>query len=156
MNRILPRIFRTVAALVACAVLSVSAIANPAAGADVRVEDGWIRSLPGDLPAGGYGTIVNDTAAEVVLVDVSSPDYGRVQIHQSYTTPEGNARMRQIKRLRIPAHGRVAFAPGGYHLMMMDARKPMQPGDRVQVELRFAGGSVVQATLLVRPASYGG
>ena len=44
-------------------------------------RDAWARWLPGDLPAGGYVTLVNSGERPISLIAVSSPDYALVSMH---------------------------------------------------------------------------
>jgi hypothetical protein len=118
----------------------------------VHATGAWIRVLPGTLPAGGYVTLRNDGDQPAVLTGASSPAYGSVMLHQS-STETGMGRMRMVDRLEVPPHGQVALSPGGYHLMLMDAPKPVQPGQTVQVTLRFADGSTLATGFLAKPAN---
>lgn len=117
----------------------------------LHAGDAWIRVLPGDLPAAGYVTLRNDGDQPAVLQSASSSAFGSVMLHQS-SSAAGMDRMRMVDQLQVPAHGQVALAPGGYHLMLMDARKPLQPGQTVQVTLRFADGSALTTGFAARSA----
>lgn len=124
-----------------------------AADADhVRASDAWIRVLPGNLPAGGYVTLHNDGDQPMTLLGARSSTYASVMLHQS-STRTGMGRMRMVERLDVPAHGEVALAPGGYHLMLMDAAKPVQPGQTVPVTLQFSDGSTLTTGFLAKPAN---
>jgi copper(I)-binding protein len=108
--------------------------------------------LPGALPAGAYVVLHNDGSAPVALTGASSPVYGEAMLHESSSTG-GMSRMRTIDALPIPAHGTQTLAPGGYHLMLMDAKHPVQPGDTVRVTLKFGDGSTLPVDFIARPAS---
>ena len=126
------------------------------APAGIHVTNAWIRSLPAGVPLAGYLTITNDSAQAVVLRGVSSPEFAMAHLHQSYTGPDGNSHMRMVPQLRIPAHGTVRLAPGGYHLMLMGPRKDLKPGDTATLELHFEGGKTVHVPMSVKPADYTG
>ncbi|SEI48311.1 copper chaperone PCu(A)C [Frateuria terrea] len=118
----------------------------------VHASDAWIRVMPANLPAGGYVSLRNDGDQPAVLDGASSAAYGSVMLHQS-STDTGMGRMRMVDSLTVPAHGQVALAPGGYHFMLMDAGKPVQPGQTVQVVLHFADGSTLGTDFLAKPAN---
>lgn len=118
----------------------------------IHVEHAWIRWLPADLPAAGYATIVNGGDGMQRLVTVNSPVYGSVMLHRSRLA-QGDSTMEMVDHLDIPAHGSVKLAPGGYHLMLMHAKHPVKPGDKVPMRLRFADGSVLQVDFSVLPAN---
>lgn len=137
-----------------CACLVAASVAAFAAtpAESVHVEHAWIRWLPANLPAAGYADIVNDGDSTVSLVHASSPDYGKVMLHQSRLA-EGDSTMVMVSRLDVPAHGSVSLAPGGYHLMLSHAAHPVKPGDTVPITLHFADGTSVQVGFKVMPAN---
>lgn len=139
-----------------CAVLFagllVAGLAHAGATTHVTASHAWIRVLPGALPASAYVVLRNDGAAPVALTGADTPAYGEAMLHES-SSAGGMSRMRMVAALPIPAHGTQALAPGGYHLMLMDARHPVQPGDTVHVTLKFGDGSTLPVDFLARPAS---
>ena len=118
----------------------------------IHASQGWIRVLPGSLPAGAYVTLKNTGDQPVALRNVSSTVYAEVMLHQS-TTAGGMGRMAMVDSLDIPAHGKVALAPGGYHLMLLQATHPIKIGDSIKLTLKFADGSHLDANFVARPAN---
>jgi copper(I)-binding protein len=118
----------------------------------VRADHAWIRVLPTGLPAGGYVTLSNRGDETAVLTGASSPRYAHAMLHQS-STEGGMGRMKMVDKVAIPAHGEVTFAPGGYHIMLMQASKPVQAGEQVPMTLQFADGSHLTVDFLARPAN---
>ena len=146
---------RSLAALFCGALLGavpLGATAGPADAAAVRASHAWIRVLPGDLPAAGYARLENRSGESIALVGARSASYRRIMLHESLTSG-GMSEMKRVSHLTIPAHGEAALAPGGYHLMLMDAVHPVKPGDKVTITLLFAGGSTRTVTFLAMPAN---
>jgi hypothetical protein len=148
-------------ALLAALALSIAAIAAPrpvhaasASGsheeAGVRIAQAWIRWLPANLPAGGYLTLINESARTVSLVAVQSPAYASVALHRTLTSG-GMSRMVPVAAIPVPAHTTVDFASLGYHLMLMQARQPVQPGQQLPLTLRFADGGTLRISAQVKP-----
>ena len=129
------------------------ACAPALAAPTLSATDAWIRWLPAGLPAGGYVVLHNDGAKAAELVGASSPDYAQTMLHQTLPGSGGEMRMVHVDKVVVPAHGSVAFKPGGYHIMLMHARHTVQPGDHVPMTLRFADGSVLKVDFEVRSAS---
>ena len=123
-----------------------------AATGHVTASHAWIRVLPGALPAGAYVTLRNDGDRAVALTGASSTAYGEAMLHES-SRAGGTSRMTMVAALAIPAHGTQALAPGGYHLMLMDAKHPVQSGDTVRITLRFGDGSTLPVDFIARPAN---
>lgn len=127
-------------------VLLLTAAAQPT----VTVSDGWMRALPGRLPAGGYFTLHNPTGKTLTLQSASSPACGMLMLHKSETM-SGMASMANVDTIDVRPGGTLEFSPGGYHLMCMNPT--LKPGDKVSVTLHFAGGANVTADFVVRGAN---
>jgi copper(I)-binding protein len=118
----------------------------------IRASHAWIRVLPGNLPAGAYVTLHNDSAQPVALTGASSAAYAEVMLHHS-STAGGMSRMSMVDTLTVPAHGEAVLAPAGYHLMLMKAKTPVKPGDTVPLTLKFSDGSTLATDFAARPAN---
>lgn len=139
--------------LAACAAaLALVALPNLAVAAPiVQASGAWIRWLPAGLPAGGYVTLRNTSARPVELIGADSPDYGNAMLHQSMSKG-GMSEMLHVEQVLIPAHGSVAFKPGSYHIMLMQRKNDVKPGDNVPITLKFAGGMTLRVDFEVRKA----
>lgn len=123
--------------------------AAQAAGTAITAQNAWVRWLPNNLPAGGYVTFKNDGKQNVDLVDVTSDDYGSVMMHQSVSSGS-TQKMTMVDKVTVPAHGSVSFAPGGYHLMLEEAKHKIAPGDTVRIKLHFSDGATLDTPFAVK------
>ena len=98
-----------------------------AANSSLRIEDPWIRALPGALPAGGYFTLHNDGKTAQTLVSAQSGACGMLMLHVS-ENKGGMSAMHDVTGVDVAPGGKISFAPGGYHLMCMDAKPAIKPG----------------------------
>ena len=138
------------ASRIAIAALALAAIAaGPPPG--VAVHGPWMRSVIPSRPAAGYFTLTNDSASALSLVGASSPGCGVLMLHKSMNMG-GQEMMAMVKSIPLPPHGKVVFAPGGYHLMCMQPTAAVKPGGGVPVTLRFANGETITTTFPVRNA----
>jgi len=131
--------------------LALMAFSGPALAAQVQVRNAWMRSLPGGLPAAGYFEMTNMGKNQVALTGAQSPLCGMLMLHKS-SERGGMGRMEDVARVEIPAGGKIAFAPGGYHLMCMNPSSALRPGAKASVVLRFSDGTGVTVTFSVRNA----
>jgi periplasmic copper chaperone A len=136
------------AALVLCVGLLGGAAARPGEP-DIQVKEAWIRWLPANVPGGGYMTVINTGSAVRVLIGASSPDYGEVGMHQTRLR-DGVNEMTPVASIELRPRIPVRFAEGGYHLMLLHPKRPLKPGDRVLITLRFAQGPSVEVPFEVR------
>jgi len=98
-----------------------------------------------------YFTIINGRDAEDLLLSASTPVAGHVEIHET-KFEAGMAKMRPLTAIRVPARGRVAVAPSGIHLMLVDLKAPLVAGTKVPMILQFrnAGRIEIQLTVSTR------
>lgn len=110
-----------------------------AAAAEVEVEAAWARASAGPARAGAvYVALVNRGAA-AALVGVETPAAERAELH-THVMDGDVARMRRLEEVALPAGGRVAFAPGGLHVMLSGLAAPLVEGAEFPLTLRFADG----------------
>ena len=110
-----------------------------AAAAEVEVEAAWARASAGPARAGAvYVALVNRGAA-AALVGVETPAAERAELH-THVMDGDMARMRRLEEVALPAGGRVAFAPGGLHVMLSGLAAPLVEGAEFPLTLRFADG----------------
>ena len=135
------------------AILLASSVVAPlsqAWAAPFDVSGAWFRSLPGKAPAGGYFTVQTNSGRDVTITGASSDACGMLMIHQS-SNKGGMSGMHMMEEVKVPAGGKIAFAPGGYHLMCEQPR--MKIGGKVPVTLHLAGGDSATVAFEVRGAS---
>jgi copper(I)-binding protein len=137
--------------LLLASALMAGGAASAAAGNTLGVSECWIRALPGNLPSGGYFVATNSGDQAVDLVAVSTPAFGMAMLHQSQTQG-GTSRMTMVDKVSVPAHGKLAFTPGDYHLMLEQPTQPVQIGAKVPMTFMFSGGQKIAAVCEVKNA----
>lgn len=112
------------------------AILSPAF-AQTTVTDAWVRgTVPGQKATGAFMQIVSERGGR--LVQAESPVAGVVEIHEMKM--EGNVmKMRAIPGLDLPAGETVTLRPGGYHVMLMGLKRPVQEGETLPITLVVEG-----------------
>lgn len=114
----------------------------------VSVSDARIRWLPGDLPMAGYFVITSQASGPLRLVGAASPAFGGVMVHRS-VEKDGMARMVHVDGVDLAPGQPVAFAPGGYHLMLMNRTRDLHTGEEVPVTLQFGDGQTLVVSFRV-------
>ena len=103
------------------------------AAEEVQVSDAWARAtVPGQEVAGAYLNLRSAKAAK--LVKAESPAADSAAIH-SMSMKNGVMEMRELPELALPAGKTVKLAPGGFHIMLFDLKKPLKVGETVPLKL---------------------
>ena len=109
--------------------------ANNAQIHDVKITDAWVRaSAPGQSVGAAYMTLTSPQ--DSTLIYVETPVADSAEIH-SMSMDNGVMKMRMLEELTLKASTPETLAPGGFHLMLMDLKKPLKAGESVNVRLCF-------------------
>jgi phosphatidylserine decarboxylase/copper(I)-binding protein len=123
---------------------------NAYASGHISIRHAWIADAPGSTATrSAYFDIENHGSEAVSLMEVSSPVFARTEMHRSIDE-NGMARMERQSGVEIRPAGRLQFMPGGLHLMLYNATKAPQPGDRVPLRFAFSDGTALEAHAQVR------
>jgi copper(I)-binding protein len=107
----------------------------------------------GSMGGGGNGavyvTLSNTGSQADALVSASSDAARTVELHE--VQKEGGVmKMRPVKSIPVPAGGKVELKPGGYHIMLLDLKRDLKPGETVPVTLRLERGGELRIEAAVR------
>lgn len=125
-------------------------LALGAEAAPLNITDAWIKNLPPVVPMrAGYMQIENSSDTTYRITGVESEVFTTIDIHESIEK-NGMMSMQPISSLVIEAGTTVKLAPGGIHLMMMEPKQVLKPGDRVNISLEYDNGSTQILQMTVR------
>ena len=138
------------AAALVLGVLAGAAQAHEVKAGDLTISSLAVRATPPGVPnSAGYMTIANAGAKPDKLLSVSCACAARVEAHMSHVM-NGQAMMMPAGPVNVPAGGKVAFAPGGLHLMITGLKAPLVDGGMQELTLKFARAGTVKAGFHVR------
>ncbi|TIP85672.1 MAG: copper chaperone PCu(A)C [Mesorhizobium sp.] len=111
---------------------------------DLKIVHPWSRATPpGAKVAGGYFTVTNTGSSPDRLLSISSEISARTELHEM-GVKDGVMTMRPVSGgLEIPAGGKVALAPGGYHLMFVGLKRQPKQGETFPATLTFEKAGTV-------------
>ncbi len=116
---------------------------NPALAGDISagnliIENPWSRATPKGAKVGaGYLGLINIGTNDDRLVSATSDVSERVEIH-TMTMEAGVMKMRRLPDgLPVKARSTVTLKPGGYHLMFIDLKAPLEKDQDFNVTLTF-------------------
>lgn len=123
---------------------------------DLTISDIWARTTPPTAKTGAaYFTIKNNGASGDVLIGAATNISKKTEIHETKMA-NGVMKMRHVGKVSIPAGGRAALAPGGYHIMLMGLHAPIREGDRFPLTLTFEKAGQVDIMVPAKKAGMTG
>jgi periplasmic copper chaperone A len=134
-----------------CGALILSpALAHDFSVGNLKIAHPWARATPkGASVGGGYLTITNTGTASDRLIGGSSDVAGQFELH-SMTMENGVMKMRPVTGgVEIKPGETVKLAPGGYHVMFVGLKKPLEKDQHVDATLEFAKAGKVKVYFLV-------
>ena len=138
-------------AMASIAALTASVHSAGAAGT-VSTSDAWVQlPMPGMTMTSAFVNVANAGENDDRLLSVSSRWAGSVEIHEMKTSDEGMMGMRElIYGVKIPAGESVALSPSATHLMLMNLRRRLVPGQNVPLEFHFMRAGTITVSVPVR------
>ena len=132
----------------ACCVACLLVPATVAAQQKVEVTNAWARAtVPGQKVGGVYMDVRSPASAR--LVAASSSAAATAEIHHM-RLENGVMKMSAVAGVDLPPGQTVKLAPGGYHVMLIDLKKPLATGDSVPVILTIENDKKTRQTLEVK------
>jgi copper(I)-binding protein len=150
------RILGSVLALLFAALCFHPVHAHDITKGDLVISSPWSRATPaGSQVAAGYVVITNKGLSAERLVSFTTDLAGQPEVHEM-SNEGGVMKMRPLsKGLVIPAGGSVKLEPGGYHLMLLQLKKPLTAGQRFKATLVFEKAGPVEVEFEVRAIGAG-
>ena len=155
MSRVLAALLASIAVLVvgcsspAASVAPTTALVVPPSGTRVSVADAWARLGAKGAGSAAYLTIAGGATADA-LTGASTTAATEAQVHETSTDAQGLTGMHPVDAVPIPAGAKVAFEPGGYHIMLNGLTQDLRPGDTFPLVLTFEGAGELTVPVEVR------
>lgn len=115
----------------------------------ISISNAWARATaPGQDVGAVYMTLKSNT--NLSLTKVETPVADTVEIHEMSMT-NGVMKMRMMETLSLPAGKAIKLAPGGFHFMLFDLKKPLQANSQIELvlSLKDAQGKTSKQTVKV-------
>lgn len=123
---------------------------NPPQKSESDKIQNWARPGVQGQMSGAYFVYKNPLSIADTLISVYSPQAMMTQIHESYTTEDGLAGMREKKEIVVYSDETLVLKQGGLHVMLMNLKKDLSENDSVEVALEFTKAGTVKLKLPVK------
>lgn len=122
---------------------------STASSSALTAKDFWVKAVEGGM-TGAFGEIKNNTDAPINIVSGTSPVAGMVELHEVVTSGSGTKMQPKAGGFVVPAKGTYTLKPGGDHVMLMQLKGALKPGDQVEFTLKTATGDTLKITGVVK------
>ena len=119
------------------------------ARADILLGHPWAQATPPKaLVARAYVEITNKSDDTDHLIGVTTDAAGSAEI-AGIRVLQNVPNLRRLFNIDIPAGRAIVFAPGGYHILLRNLKKPLVAGDKVNIDLSFENAGDVSGVFTV-------
>lgn len=117
----------------------------------ITLEHVWARASAGAATTGAVYLTVTDNGRPDRLIGVSTPAAATARVHET-TDDNGVMKMRPVDGIALEPGKPVAFKPGGYHVMLMGLKAPLQAGGSFPLTLTFEYAQPITVDVQVEAA----
>jgi copper(I)-binding protein len=134
-------------AVLALAALALAGCGETTSHNSVTISDPWARVTTENQTMGAaYMKIESESADKLIKAEVDPSIAGHAELHKAMMAEGdkmGKMTMKQVTSIAVPAE----LKPGGFHVMLIDLKKPIVKGEKVELTLTFehAGEKTVTA-----------
>lgn len=125
-----------------------TAAASASAWAQVEVKSAWVRgTVAAQKTTGAYMELKSAKGGS--LIGVETPVAAMAEVHEM-RMDKNVMHMSAVPKLELPAGTTVELEPGGYHVMLIDLKKPLKKGDSVPLTLKILNKDKTVSTVEVK------
>ncbi|MGH8438772.1 MAG: copper chaperone PCu(A)C [Pseudomonas sp.] len=119
---------------------------------DLHIAHPWSQELPPNAPnVAAYFVVHNNGTTADTLLGVDSPISDDAQLHE-HVHKDGLMKMQQVQSVEVAAGKDLVFAPGAYHVMLMQPkdRSLLTDGKRFPLTLHFKNAGDITVEVAVQ------
>jgi copper(I)-binding protein len=117
---------------------------------DIEVHQPWARVAMMAGNSAVYFELHNHTANTDALIGASSDVAEAVEVHLSSMDANGVMQMARQDSVPLEPDAEIAFAPGGYHVMLIGLNRDLKAGDHFQLTLHFTNHADIVLDVVVQ------
>jgi copper(I)-binding protein len=85
---------------------------------------------------------------EIYVVSATADAAGKVELRDG--AQSGDARLKPVEFISVPAYASVDMKPESVHLMLLDLKRPLKEGDKVVLALATDNAGTLEVPAVVR------
>lgn len=115
----------------------------------LRVTDAWVRAANVTGTGAMYVTLENTDTAAVTILGAGSQFAAAAEFHET-TDMQGMSHMTKLDSVPIARGATLTMKPGGLHIMLIDVKTSMAPGDTIPLVLHLGDGRTTTIKAIAR------
>lgn len=119
-------------------------------GGEVSIIDAWARPANLGDNSALYFKINNPGPRTDSLIEVETDIAAQAELHKSEMDDQGVMSMHHQDLIDIPPDSQVEFAPGGLHVMLLELKQDLRPGDTIQATFKFENSDEITLEIPIR------
>lgn len=116
----------------------------------LSINDAWSRPGMAGNNSAIYLIIDNATSQDDSLLSAECDAAETVELHLSSMDASGNMSMHPQEKISIPAGQKIEFKPGGLHIMLIDLKEELRPGQKINAALVFENAGKINLEVIVK------
>ena len=121
----------------------------------IAITGAWARPTIAKMRISAAYFQATTTGGEDKLIAAKTANADKAELHQ-HIMENGVAKMRPVDSVAIAPGTPVVFQPGGYHVMIMGLKGPLNEGDSFPLTLTFEkAGDVTVDVMVMKKAAQG-
>lgn len=137
------------AAMMVAALWAASPSGLTAQGKRVAAAESWVKlPAPGETEAMAFVAIENPTMYGIYVTSAAADVAAKVELRDAGQS--GDARLKPVEFISVPAYDRVDMGPDGPHLMLLGLKRPLKEGDKVALTLATDNAGTLEVSAIVR------
>ena len=113
-----------------------------AAADTLKVDEPWAKAATQDKGMTGvFATIENEGKETITITGAESDLAGKVELHETTGDGKGGMSMKEKEGgFELAAGDKLELKPGGEHIMLMDLKKDIEPGEDIKITVKTSAG----------------
>jgi copper(I)-binding protein len=117
----------------------------------IEIHEVWMRPTAQGDNGAVYFVLHNHSSEADEMTDASSDVAEAVEMHESKVNSD-IMEMNRVKTIPLDAYAEIDFAPGKFHIMLVNLKRTLKVGDEIEITLHFKNFEDIHVKVPLRDA----
>lgn len=108
----------------------------------LKIDEPWAKAVSQDKGMTGvFATLENEGKKNITITGAESDVAGKVELHETTGDGKGGMSMKEKEGgFELAAGDTLELKPGGDHIMLMDLKQGIEPGEEIKITVKTSAG----------------